>query len=321
MQDDTLYALSALDGSSIFEKERLCNMTAALGNLLKVALVTFSADENGSLDALLVYGNTTTHDGKDEFSICRVHHTTGEMEWKQSEQSWLEVSDISGGAGFFAISGKVEDSFHLYRYRTWVLSADGNIGNNMFLWRNGLSYPLIVREHITSLSCTNIMYIVTDMSLQARCLDVSINDVLWVSTVPCYHRPTLNKDYDLVCVNKMESVSTVDHTNGKVLWTEDIKTEFPPVIVDDLVWITGADTTLSAVTMLAGSNSPGPGVEDEGTKPMGTGEVVIIVFVVIFVGGLTAAVLVAWVRRTRRRTAYTTHATSEEDGYGSLNKE
>jgi hypothetical protein len=285
-----------------------CNWTTT-STVFQLYLVTFGQDENGSLEAFIIMGNTTTAAGRSQFSVCRVSHNTGNMEWNYNyPNTELRVLDVTGSANTILISAWfLSTTIPGAQEQLLMFSMNVVAGTHQDTLprypADERSFPVVLPQTVDG--CTETIALQVNGKLSAYCTG-SYQQAKWTSDFACSHRAALNSTTaTMACVSWGASVHLLDF-DGNLIWINDqIAAVFAAQIVDNIVWVVDLDSTLWGLSLQPSATPlPPPYVPvPVGGDGLSPGAVTGIVFTVLIVGVILGAAAVAYVRFSRRRNA------------------
>lgn len=309
MAGTTFHVINATTSAKVFSVINPCNWTTT-SLVFELYLVTFGADENGSLDAFILIGNTTTPmTGKSQTSVCRVSHNTGTKEWNYDyPNSEVRVLDVTGSASTVLISGWYT-SMSLPNSSAELVMFSMNITSGRHqdtLPRSAqdqYSFPAVLPQPVDG--CTETIVLQVGGKLSAYCTG-SYTAAKWTSDFPCAHRAAINvSSATMACVAWGASVHLLD-LDGNMIWMNDqISATFAAQIVDNIVWVVDLDSTLWGLSIQPSATPlPPPYIPvPTGSGGLSAGAVTGIVFTVLIVGIVLGGAGVAYVRFSKRRAA------------------
>ena len=312
---------NASSGLIIVTTSNPCGFMLAPGATIQLFQINFGYDEFGPLDAFIMTANTSGTDAAT--SVCRVSHNDGSMKWSYTLNNDVSVMDVVGATNTVLITGRFNDIKNDFSFITFGLNAvsgsyTGSINRN--LPQDYLNFPLVLPQAVSG--CIETMVLQVNGQLQAYCTNVVqgtfYQNPVWTAPYACNYRAVAyTPTSSLVCVESGVSVTLLDFF-GNAIWSEPrVSVEFIGSIVSDIVWVVDLDCTLWGLSMTPSGVSPGQGGAPEETDGLTGGEVVLIVFLVVFLAALTGAVGYTWLKRSKRRSAYVKEA-DVEGSYGSL---
>ncbi|CUI14248.1 Hypothetical protein, putative [Bodo saltans] len=169
MHNNTYYQYNATSGALRFSVPNPCGVILAADSM-NLAKATFGSDQNGDLDAFIVYGNTTSRTGAQEFTVCRVSHNSGTMSWKYVLAEDFAIDDIIGGSGVLLLSGRQLTAGNL-NYMTLILDAGQNTSYG-FIPRSSSdfqSYPAFIPQSILAVGCGPGIALQKNLNLTVYC--------------------------------------------------------------------------------------------------------------------------------------------------------
>ncbi|CUG89632.1 membrane-associated protein, putative [Bodo saltans] len=238
---------NATTGSLMASITNPCNLTAAAGPLT-MTVVTFGHDANGPLDAFVMYANTSTATGV-SFSVCRVSHSSGSLEWQVTLNDDFFVMDVTGANGVVLVSGQVR-SIANTPYSFAVMSLDvtngGRQGTLFRTQKDASSFPVVLARPINA--CAETIILQVDGKLSAYCTETIAFAPEWTSDFTCTHRPLIDATSNSIfCTTWGTSVQRLSSADGSAIWqTQSVTGVFTPFIVDGIVWAVDLHATLYA---------------------------------------------------------------------------
>lgn len=310
-----------------------CNLKPASGYYLHLKVVNFGEDDNGSLDAFIIYGNTTTVENGTEFSFCRISHHSYRSAWPHNYTSLpydFQVHSIHASKDTLFLSGRdtginYDTSFELHAYdiksghRKWIVqrsSADKNA--------DALAIPSDPFPPSVINNCSEgIVLFQVNGQLTCRCLD-DVYQVLWTSLLPCSYAPLLLSldDFHVGCVHETQTAHVVRVYDGTPRWVAPIRAKFGMQYAGGLVWVIDVTSTLYGIGIDLPSPPPPPPStptpEPEGPSGGVSGGAVAGIVIGIFGGfGAIGGGLFWYSKRRVRRTGYEMPV-DDNQGYGSV---
>lgn len=236
---------NATSGALLASITNPCNLSAAAGPIT-MTVATFGKDANGPLDAFIMYANvsTSTQVG---FAVCRVSHSSGSLEWQVTLNDDFFVQDVTGGNGVILISGVVRSILNT-PYSFAVLSLDvtngGRQGTLFRTQQDQFSFPVALATPLTG--CTQTIILQVDGKLSAYCTENIGLAPQWTSDFTCTHRPLVDAaSNSIFCTTWGTSVQRLSSVDGTAVWqTQSVAGVFTPFIVDGIVWVVDAHSTL-----------------------------------------------------------------------------
>jgi hypothetical protein len=305
MAGSTLYVFNATSGALKLSHQNPCNWTTT-NSVFELFLINFGEDQNGSLDAFILIGNTTTpNTGKSQTSVCRVSHNTGLMEWNFNyPDSEVRVLDVTGSASTVLISGWYTGSFGTTTELVmWSINVvTGHHQDTLARQpQDQFSFPAVLPQTVDG--CNETIVLQVGGKLSAYCTG-KYTQAKWTSDFACDHRAAINAtSATIACVSRGSSVHLLDF-DGNMIWINDqISAIFAAQIVDNYVWVVDLDSTLWGLTLQPSSTPlPPPYVPvPTGSDGLSAGAVTGIVFTVFIVGIILGAAAIAYVRFSKRR--------------------
>lgn len=309
----------------IFQATNPCGFQFDATQLMRLFVVTFGSDANGSLDAFILSANTTGADGI-AAGICRVSHRTGALEWIQTYDKDVNFIDVVGSNSTITCTGWVGESDGTTTNMVWSLDASTGAQKDVINREiyDQFNFPAFLPQAIGG--CAETMVLQVGGNLTAYCTG-AYSAPVWVSQYPCNHRaaidPVTNR---IACVSRGASVHLLD-TDGTLIWINDqIEAIFAASIVSGVVWVVDLTSTLWGLSLAPSATPlPPPYFPNQGSpsQGLGGGAVAGIVLTVFVVGAAIGAAVVAYSRFTKRRSAYQATVNDHENvrgggGYGSL---
>ncbi|CUG92465.1 membrane-associated protein, putative [Bodo saltans] len=309
MAGKTFSVYNATTGQLVRSIANPCNWTTT-SQVFQLYLITFGQDENGSLDAFIITGNTTTvGSGKSQFSVCRVSHNTGNMEWNYNyPNTELRVLDVTGSANTVLISAwflsttlpGAQEQLLMFSMNVVAGTHQGTLPRYP---ADEHSFPVVLPQTVDG--CTETIVLQVNGKLSAYCTG-SYSEAKWTSDFACAHRAALNASTaSMACVSWGASVHLLDF-DGNLIWINDqIAATFAAQIVNNIVWVVDLDSTLWGLSLQPSATPlPPPYIPvPVGDNGLSAGAVTGIVFTVLIVGIILGAAGVAYVRFSRRRNA------------------
>ena len=311
---------NASSGLIIVTTSNPCGFMLAPGAVMRLFRINYGQDANGPLDAFILVANTSTTSANT--SICRVSHNDGSMKWAYNMNNDVFVMDVVGATSTVLFTGRFDDIKNDFNLITFGLDAPtgyytGSINRNMP--QDSLNFPLVLPQAVSG--CIETMVLQVNGQLQAYCTNVVqgtfYQNPVWTAPYACNYRAVADiGSSSLVCVQRGVSVTLLDFF-GNAIWSEPRAAAFfIGQIVNGIVWVVDVDSTLWGLSMTP-SSTPVPQAAAPAHDGLTGGEVVLIVFVLVFLVALTAAVGYTWLKRSKRRRAYVKEA-DVEGSYGSL---
>jgi outer membrane protein assembly factor BamB len=295
--NNTLSSYNAETGELNWATANPCSIDIAPSSELQLFVASYGADESGSLDAFLVFANTTTVESGPGFTLCRVsHNNAGERKWAFSLDYDARFEDVSGGGGSLLLTVSVGELDAAHSLVTIAIDAEtgdypgGYLNRDIAADRNNL--PAFLPNPLSG--CHASVVLQMDGVLQAVCTN-DMTSAIWVSNTPCFYKAAADPvTGDVVCVDRFKSVTRINATDGTVVWQAVVAAEFAAAVQGNYLWVVDQSATLWAFAMRDASPSSPLGHQLTG------GEVVLVIFVVIFVGSFAAAIGFAYYQRRRR---------------------
>lgn len=341
MHNNTLYNYNATNGMLIFSVPNPCGVVGLTQDSMNLAKGTFGSDMNGALDAFIVYGNSTLPGGHAEFTVCRVSHNTGVMEWKYVMAEDFVVNDLVGGSGVLLLSGRQVTAGTL-NFQTLILDAGQNKSYGFIPRSMGdyQSYPTFVPQAVMPPFCGTGIVLQQHNNLTMYCLNYILGNATvrpdmqaWNLGEECNHRPLYDPiSTQLVCVTvgQARAVSLMAATGATVWMDESRSLMTQPVLMIELgvsyAFIMDLDATLYGYQIPLVAPTPAPqtlpptpapnGPQGETPGGMSSGAAAGLAIGVIVIAGAIGFFAYHYVSRTRRRQSYQTTNLNQE--YGSV---
>lgn len=296
---NVLTCYNAETGLQLWNVSNPCGLATPPASMLELFVATYGADANGALDAFLIFGNTTNEDDGPSCTLCRLSHSTpGKVEWTASLPYDATVRDVTGAAGTLLLTVSVPELDAAHSLVTIAFDAASGTYPGGYVNRDIAAdyYNLPALLPVPLPGCTATIALQVQGVLQALCTS-DLTSAVWVANTPCFYRAAADPvTGDIVCVDRFASVSRVNATDGTVVWQVAVAAAFAATVHGNHAWAVDQSATLWAFAV----QLPGP---PQGTPagPLSGGEVVLVIFVVIFVGSLAGAIGFAYVQRVRRR--------------------
>jgi hypothetical protein len=320
MRNQTFVKLDASTGEVLAESENPCHFDMLPSEWIKLYMVTFGMDENGSLDAFILVANVTNTMGEG-INICRVSHNSMTMEWKTVYFNDVLILDVIGGIYSVVLTGVVKQRGAVDDLITWSINAtngqhEGSLARQA--GRDQLSFPAMLAQPVGG--CSETMIVQVGGNLTAFCTGKYTNPV-WVSAYPCTYRAAVHGPTNTIaCVDRGRSIHLLD-SDGTLLWMNpQISAAFVPSIVEDIVWTVDMSSRLYGLSISASATPLPPPY----TPPQGSGlsgGAVLGIVVVLFLSAGAVAFAVVWYVRMRKQGSYEPHFDNKDDkdgAYGSL---
>ena len=313
--NNTFYAYDAQTGQVNQALDNPCGMNIAPSSELQLYQVSYGADENGSLDAFLIFANTTTSDAPG-FALCRVSHTMfGQSKWIFSLEYDATVQDVSGATGTILLTVHVPSIDSANSLVTIAINAEtGDFPGgyvNRDVQQDMFNLPVLLPNPVPG--CGASVALQVQGVLQAVCTS-DMTTAVWVAAIPCFYKAAADPiTGDIVCIDRFKTVTRVNATDGTVVWQATVEGEYAATIQGDYAWVIDQSATLWGLSMQLQTQEAAP---DDGFTG---GEVVLVIFVAVFVGALVAAIGFAYLQRKRRArpTSYSQVDSTNFAGYGS----
>ena len=255
LRNNTFFAVSVQQGNPIFQIDDPCGLGPEVGDRLHLAHGTFGQDENGPLDAFVVYGNTSSAKFGDQFTVCRVSHNSGSKKWVSTMASDAVIDDVTFGAGFVIFSGESTRPDATF---VWFVNAETGNSSGVIIRENTdwSSFPAFVGS---SANCTALVAFQVSGVLAAYCPSTfsGVRSPAWRSLYGCDLRPVVFNNTYIVCVTYYSNMNVLS-MGGSGVWTAPISALTTPQLVADpdsgavYVFVQDANTSLLGFELIAG---------------------------------------------------------------------